>query len=55
MASARSDLKPTTIPSGRVNRSNWPGKATELLRRREVPIPEKLKFVTRKSNLWKPI
>jgi hypothetical protein len=32
-----------------------PGKATELLRRREVLIPEKLKFITRKSNLQKPI
>jgi len=32
-----------------------PGEDTELLRRREVLIPEKLKFLTRKSNLQKPI
>jgi hypothetical protein len=32
-----------------------PGEAAELLRRREVPNPEKLKFITRKSNLLKPI
>jgi hypothetical protein len=31
------------------------GKATELLRRRKVLIPEKLKFFTRKSNLQKLI
>jgi hypothetical protein len=37
----------------RLERNQESGKA--LLRRREVPIPEKLKFVTRKSNLWKPI
>ena len=32
-----------------------PGEAAELLRRREVLIPEKPKFITRKSNLPKPI
>jgi hypothetical protein len=32
-----------------------PGEAAELLRRREVLNPEKLKFITRKSNLQKPI
>jgi hypothetical protein len=32
-----------------------PGEAAELLRRREVLIPKKLKFITRKSNLQKPI
>ena len=32
-----------------------PGDAAELLRRRDVLIPEKLKFITRKSNLQKPI
>jgi transcriptional regulator of met regulon len=32
-----------------------PGEDAELLRRREVLIPEKLKFITRKSNLQKPI
>jgi hypothetical protein len=30
------------------------GEAAELLRRREVLIPKKLKFITRKSNLHKP-
>jgi hypothetical protein len=32
-----------------------PGDAIELLKRSEVLIPEKLKFITRKSNLQKPI
>jgi hypothetical protein len=32
-----------------------PGKAAELLRRREVLIPEKLKSFNRKVNLQTPI
>ena len=32
-----------------------PGEETELLKRREVPNPEKLKFIIRKGNLQKPI
>jgi hypothetical protein len=38
-----------------LNPDTGPGEAAELLRRREVLIPEKLKFITRKSNLQKPI
>ena len=34
---------------------NGPGADTELLRRREVPTPEKQKLISRKENLPEPI
>jgi hypothetical protein len=42
-------------PNVGVGKESVAGEDAELLRRREVLIPEKLKFITRKSNLQKPI
>jgi hypothetical protein len=36
-------------------RKSGPGADTELLRRREVPTPEKPQLITRKGNLPEPL